>query len=280
LGLVFSKRSISNDSIVFYSSSNGGISFDSHYNIASSQNYLYKVSLSYGRSPSENSGRYFAVWEEFANLNSKSGHIYTAHSEPDFNSPFTSPIVLDNLDPGSTNEASNPVIECQNNSDDNDSLNISEIILYEKYLPLSHKANIAGFYNKKAATSNNFQKFTINALSDNNLQPEICFNLFDSTFNITYFDSTTLNLPYYKHDFNMSDPDSWIELSAGYNDNNNLMAPYPKVVLDFETQLCANVWIGELGNGNGSALFDYPLGMPELIIHWNLKPIQIPPQTM
>jgi len=265
--VVYSTGTLYKDSIEFYSSSNGGISFDTKYKIASSPNYFDKVGLAYGHSATCNSGRYFAAWEEKANPNSVSGHIYTAHSEPNFNSPFTSPLLVDNLDTSTSNRASTPVIACQNNAADNDSSNLTEVVLFEKYIPTTQSFNIAGLYNKKATASNYFQKFTIDPSSDNKLQPDICFNAFDSTFIVTYFDSTALKLPYYTHNFNMTDPDTWIELSSGYNDDNNLAVPNPKVATDFATQTGMVAWIGIRVNGNGAAMFDapfhYPVGISE-----------------
>jgi hypothetical protein len=258
LAVVYSKITYDGDSIVFWSSSNGGIYFDSHHNLAGSSHYFHKVALAYGRSQSCSSGRYFAAWEEQDNVNSVSGHIYTSHSEPDFNSPFTSPVLLDSLDASTANKASNPIIACQNNVADNDSSNLTEVVLFEKYVPATSKYNIAGCYNKKATNSNNFQEFTIDASTNNKLQPDICFNAFDSTFIVTYFDSTAQKLPYYIHDFNMTVPDAWVELSAGYNDYNNLMAPHPKVVMDFGKQMGANAWIAARSGGNGAAMFDSP----------------------
>jgi len=256
--VAYSKGTFYNDSIVFCSSSNGGMSFDKKYRIASSSHYFDKVALAYGQSPSFSGGRYFAAWEEQDNENSVSGHIYTAHSEPNFNSPFTTPVLLDSLDASTANKASNPVIACQNNAADNDSSNLTEVVLFEKYIPATHKFDIAGLYNKKASNTNNFQKFTIDASANNKLQPDICFNAFDSTFIVTYFDSTALKLPYYTHDFNMVDPDSWNLLSAGYNDYNNLISPHPHVEMDFGRQMGVNTWIGIRGTGNGAAMFDSP----------------------
>ena len=258
LGVVYSKGTYYSDSIVFLSSSNGGMSFDSQYRIASTSNYFDKVALAYGRSPSNSSGRYFAAWEEKNNANSTSGHIYTAHSEPNFNSPFTTPVLIDTLDVTASNLASNPVVACQNNATDNDSSNLTEVVLFDKYISANHNFNIGGFYNKKATNSNNFRKLTIDASSNNKIQPSICFNAFDSTFIVTYFDSTSQKLPYYIHNFNMNNPDSWNEISSGYNDYNNLVAPYPQVVMDFDKRAGANAWTGIRGNGNGVATFDSP----------------------
>jgi hypothetical protein len=257
IAVVYSKWNVK-DSIVFRASNNGGISLNTRYNIASTSHYFDKVALAYGRSPSCSTGRYFAAWEEQDHANSVSGHIYTAHSEPNFNSPFTTPVLLDSLDPSTANKASRPVIACQNNNADNDSANLTEIILFQKHQPASGNFNIAGVYNKKATNSSNFETFSINPTSNNLLQPDITFNPFDSTFIVTCFDSTDQKLPYYLHEYNMTDPDTWDILSAGYNDANNLVAPHPQVALDFFKQSGANVWIGEEGGGNGAAMFDSP----------------------
>ncbi len=257
LALIYSKEWFFK-SINFCSSSNGGMSFDSQYEIVSPSLSVHKVALDYGYCPSWSSGRYFVAWEEQDNPNSVSGHIYTAHSEPDFNSPFTTPVLLDILDTSATNRASNPVIACQNNAADNDSSNLTEVVLFEKFIPTTQKFNIGGFYNKKATVSNNFHKFTIDPSTNYKIQPDICFNAFDSTFIVTYFDSTAQKLPYYIHDFNMIDPDNWNLLSAGYNDYNNLVSPHPQVVMDFGKQKGANAWIGEQVGGNGAAMFDSP----------------------
>jgi hypothetical protein len=256
--VVFSTRTYLKDSIIFCSSSNGGISFDNRYKIASSSNHFHKVALAYGRSPSCNSGRYFAAWEEQENESSVSGHIYTAHSEPGFDSPFTTPVLIDSLDPSTANKASNPVISCQNNSADNDSSNLTEVILFEKYMPENQRFDLAGVYNRKATVSNNFDVFTVDASESNKMQPDICFNAFDSTFIMTYFDSTGQKLPYYAHDFNMTEPDNWNVISTGYNDDANLVSPHPQVVMDFGKQTGVNAWIGMREGGNGASMFDSP----------------------
>jgi len=118
LGVIYTKGDNA-DSVVFRSSSNGGQSLDSRYCIASSSKYFDKVTLAYGRSPSCSNGRYYAAWEEKQNAGSTSGNIYTAHSEPNFNSPFTIPLQIDSLDASIKNRVSNPAISCQNNGLDN-----------------------------------------------------------------------------------------------------------------------------------------------------------------
>jgi hypothetical protein len=257
LAIVYSKHDIS-DSITFWVSNDGGNSFGVHKSIAHTNKYFGKVSLSYGRSASYPEGRYFAAWEEKVDASSLTGHIYTAHSEPNFNSAFTIPVLVDTLDPLAANNARNPVISCQNSNSDNDLSNLTEIILFDKYIPASQKYNIGGVFNKEATTTSTFHKFTIDPSANNKLQPDICFNAFDSTFLVTYFDSTAQKLPYYLHDYNMTNPDTWTGLSSGYNDYDNLVSPHPHVVMDFGKRTGANVWIGLRDFGYGVATFDAP----------------------
>jgi len=263
IAAVFSKG----DSIVFKSSSNGGMSFDRHYNIAYTAKYFHKVALAYGRSPSCSGGRYFAAWEEQEDKDAVSGHIYTAHSQTDIQSPFTAPVLLDSLYTGWGNHASNPVIACQNNNADNDSTDLTEVVLFERYIPETNSFNVAGAFNKKATVSDNFLKFTIDDSGNNKMQPDICFNAYDSSFIVTWFDSTTMKLPYYRNEFNMTDPNTWSGLTVGYNDLLNLADPHPQVVMDFGMHNGINAWTGIREDGNGASMFDasflYYTGIPE-----------------
>ena len=258
LGILYSKYSASSDTIIFRSSSNGGTSFDYRQRIASSTDRIFKVALAYGRSQSYSSGRYFAAWEEKASLGSTIGHIYTAHTEPNFNSPFTTPVQLDALDPSDLNMCRNPTIACQYNNADNDSANLTEVVLFEKYKPASGDYDVMGYYNLQAATTSHFRPLNIAATANNEIQPDISFNPYNSKFMVTYFDSTDKKLPFLTNDVNLANPNSWNVVSQGYNDNSNLVAPYPKVELNFAQQNGINAWISEGTGGNGIALFDAP----------------------
>jgi hypothetical protein len=260
LGVLYAKYGnlYSPDSLIFVSSSNGGISIDNHKVVAIGTNHFHKVGLAYGRSPSWSSGRYYAVWEEKTDLNSPAGHIYTAHTNPNFNSPFTTPVMLDGLDPSATNNAMNPSIACQYNNTDNDSSNLTEVVLFDKYIPSQNRYDIEGFYNKTATVSNNFTPFALNLSGDNRMQSSVAFNPYDETFMVTYYDSTTQKLPFLKNDFNISNANSWQYVSSGYNDDASLAAPWPKVALNMGQQEGANVWIKEGTGGNGVAMFDAP----------------------
>jgi hypothetical protein len=257
IGVLFSRKGVI-DTLVFRSSSNGGMSLDSRHKIATSSNFFHKVSLNYGRSPSWNSGRYFAAWEEQTSQTSTVGHIYIAHSEPNFDSSFTRPICLDSLDPSLINKVRNPAIACQYSNADNDSANLTEVVLFEKYKPASTDFDVAGFYNVQATTTSHFRPLNIAATPNNELQPDICFNPYNSKFMVTYFDSTDKKLPFLTNDVNLTSPNSWNVISQGYNDNSNLVAPYPKVKVNFGLQDGMNAWISEGTGGNGIALFDAP----------------------
>ena len=257
IGVLFSRKGVI-DTLVFRSSSNGGMSLDSRHKIATSSNFFHKVSLNYGRSPSWNSGRYFAAWEEQTSQTSTVGHIYIAHSDPNFVSSFTRPICLDSLDPSLINKVRNPAIACQYSNADNDSANLTEVVLFEKYKPASTDFDVAGFYNVQATTTSHFRPLNIAATPNNELQPDICFNPYNSKFMVTYFDSTDKKLPFLTNDVNLTSPNSWNVISQGYNDNSNLVAPYPKVKVNFGLQDVMNAWISEGTGGNGIALFDAP----------------------
>ncbi len=248
----------SKDTLFYCSSSNGGMSFDNKSIVTLSDRKLEKVALSYGRSSSKPDGRYFVAWEEKNNVNSTLGHIYTAHSEPSFNSPFTSPIQVDALNPSTLNMCRNPTIACQYSNFDNDSANLTEVVLFDKYNPSNLKFNINGYYNLQATNHSNFKELNISNSAHNNLQSSINFNPFDSTFMVTYYDSTTQKLPFLLNNFNLKNPDTWQFVTTGYNDDDNLVAPYPKVALNLFQQQGVNVWSKEGTGGNSIAMFDAP----------------------
>jgi len=267
MAVVYSRQLGNTDSVIVYTSDNGGLYLNRHYNIAASGNYIGKVSISYGRSPAYPGGRYFVCWEEKQNAGSPCGHIYTSHSEPYFNSPFTAPVQLDNLDPTIINKLNNPSISCQANAADNDQANLSELIVCEKYNAANHQSGIVGFVNKTAITSSSYQLFSIDTGTNNNIQPDINFNSFDSTFLLTYFDSTNTRLPFLTNNFNLLNPSSWDLVSDKYNADNNLSAPSPRVTLDYDQRSAAFAWLADQTGGYKAGMFDaqfnFPVGIEE-----------------
>jgi hypothetical protein len=242
--------------IIFRSSSNGGMSFDNTQVVATTSNYYFhKVALNYGRSPSYPTGRYFAAWEAQPNQTSTIGHIYTAHSEPNFNSAFTKPVCIDSIDQSTNNKVRNPKIACQFSGADNDSANLTEVVMAEKQLSLNNY-DTRGFYNLQATTSNHFSEFSISSSSNNKTQSDINFNPYNSTFMLTYYDSTLRSLPFLTNNVNLTNPGTWNIISSAYNDNGNLGSPLPKIDLNYLQQAGMDAWISKGSNGNGIALFD------------------------
>ena len=255
IGILYSKHG-SSDTIIFQSSSNGGLSFDNRRIVSITGSYYNKVSLAYGRSSSNNSGRYFAAWEEVPGMNS-TGHIVTAHSEPFINSSFTSPVYLDNLDPLETNRCKNPSIECQSSNFDNDSLNFTEVILYDRYNPSNSNYDIKGCYTMQPTGQlSGFRHLNITDSIENTRYPCIAFNPFDSTFMVTYYNSTAQKLPFRVNNFNLTSPNQWQIVSPGYNDNTNLYDPYPRVFMNYGLHTGAALWNAGLNGANGIAMFD------------------------
>jgi hypothetical protein len=258
VGALCSKYSANKDSIIFLSSSNGGMSFDNRKTVAISGEKFHKVALAYGRSSTFPNGNYYATWDEHANFGSIPGHIYTSHSYPYFNSSFTVPKNLDSMNVATINMSRNPSIACQNNNVENDSSNVTEVVLFECYDQLNGNYNTKGYYNLQAANHYKFRPFAFTDSLHYNIQTDINFNPYDSTFMVTYFDSTAKHLPFITHNFNFINPNQWNIVSSGYNDSSNISAPYPKVEISPSLHKGLNVWIGERNNNNGLALFDSP----------------------
>jgi hypothetical protein len=267
VGVLYSFNGTLADSVVFYSSGDGGVTLGNRQVVATTGNFFHKVRLAYGSSPGFPGGRYYAVWEEQDYATSESGHIYTAHSEPGFNSPFTAPVCLDCNYSDLSKRCRNPVIACLNGNTDNDSSNITEAIVFENFQIPGNNYNITGFYNKTAATSDNFSRMNITQSPGHEVQPGICYNYFDSVFMLTYYDVQNKKLPFLKNSVDLTEPEEWTIISPGYNDNPNLASPYPMVILNFEKQSGAVVWCAERSGGNGAVMYDaeyiYYTGLPK-----------------
>ncbi len=257
VGFVYSSYEYGDNNFLIYrSSGNGGESITVKDTLGISQKPYLKSSLTYGRSPSWSSGRYFAVWEQTDNINSPTGHIYTAHTEPNFDSHYTRPVCIDSLDPSAINLCRNPVIACQYNDTDNDSANLTTVILYEQYDPVNDRFDVKGVYNLQSTLTSCFKPLSFTNSEHENLQPDIAFNPYTSNFMATWYDATEQKLPFVTNSMNMEQPANWTVVSTGFNDAPDLEDPHPKVRLSFSEQKGINVWTSEGTGGNGVALFD------------------------
>jgi hypothetical protein len=257
VGLLCSKSGTP-DTLFFFSSSNGGLSLDSKRTVVVTQKKLLNVALTYGKCATYPNGNYFGVWLEHDNYGDLPGHIYTAHTFPYFNSQFTPAINLDSLDSRNINNCKNPSISCQYGNFDNDSSNMTEVVLFDAINQSTQSEDIKGYYNINAFNHSSFNRLIISDSSHQNVQPDVNFNPFDSTFMVTYYDKSLQRLPYLTNNFNLKNPDTWQFISSGYNDSTTLSAPYPKVALSMDQKKGVSVWTREGDNGNGIAMFDSP----------------------
>jgi hypothetical protein len=271
VGILFSRYRYNggNDSILFISSGNGGVSIDKKIEVAGSASNFHKVALKYGRCSSFPSGRYFAAWEEQNGFGDQPGHLYYSHSEPFFNSPFVKQICIDSLDPALINKVRNPSIACQNSSFDNDSSNLSLVVICEKQDETNNKNDIHACYNVQAASHSIFHKMNLSDSMNNNMQPDIAFDSYDSTFRVTYYNSSLQKLPFLYKNYNLNEPNEWGILSDGYNDKTDLFTPYPKIEISSDLKSGANAWISNMDETNGTALFDSPASTWTKIIEPN-----------
>jgi hypothetical protein len=257
IAVLYSKSIAAVDSIVLLTSSNGGTSIDGYQTVCTTGSYTRNVSLAYGSCENFFNGRYFAAWEARTSSVADLGRIFTAHTTTYFDSPFTTPFGLDNLLTSTENFARNPSIACQFNNTDNDMLNLTEIVLFDRaYNGTLTDFDVVGCFNKEAANTDNWGVFGLDAsYTTSDIQPKINFDPGYNNFLATYFNSTNQKLRFLGKYMNMIDPYNWVLISDKYNDAINLMNPYPQIEINPVYLQVAHVWNGE-GIGGGVATFD------------------------
>ncbi len=248
------------DTLYLLTSSNGGLSFDA-VQVVDAVGYpgsttIRDVDLSYGYSPSNSTGGYYAVWEREDKLNTDIHRIYSAHTVSGFNGPLTPPVRLDTIDPTYADHSTNPVIACQSGNNDNDSMNITSVVLFEQFVPVQNSNKISGCFNLQAASTSYFQPFSVSSLTDNLIEPDICYNPYNNNFLATYFDSESKSLPVVSQQMNFQAPSTWNVITGKYNEETTLSAPMPKISISHSEECAINVWISEIYPEYGSVLFD------------------------
>jgi len=242
------------DTVILYSSSDGLV-LNNRQVLSTSNDYYNKASFAFGSCNSYNAGQYFAVWEEMPDLITLHGHIYYSHSSPNFNSPFIPPVCLDSIDPSDIGKCRNPVIACQYGNFDNDSSNLTSVIIYEKFNNVTGEYILKGYYNLQSTNTRFFKPISFPDTLQKNCQASIAFNPYDSTFLITLYDSSNKKLPLLSNNLNLSNPNQWNLLSSGYNDN-PVYSPYPTILVNPTESKSSMIWKGQGYNGFGVATFD------------------------
>jgi hypothetical protein len=257
LGVLTSKYGPSADTVLFFSSSTGGSGWDNQQIVTSTGYYLRGVSLSYACSYSYFNGRFFAAWEALGSMYSRTGHIFTSHTDPYFYSPWAVPLQLDNLAGGADNLCRNPAMGTQFNDIDNDLLELTAIVLFDRdYAGNGLDYDVIGMFSKNPISAGTWTRFDIANSFNNDFESDINFDPGANNFLVTYADSTFQQLNYEVTPMNLPDPNNWWIIAVGYNDNPNLYNPYPKVEINPVPNMTAHIWAGRVAPGIDNTTFD------------------------
>lgn len=259
IGILYSVSGPLRDSILFYSSVDGGATFPNKQIVATTSSYNRKVSLAYGKSNSGSNGRYFAVWEQIAAAGNRNGNVYYSRCQTTVNGSWITPVNIDSISSAAAGVTRNPRIACSISDVDADSGGVSALILVDRdFNGDASDYDVLGFYNKIAHFTSNFTRLDVmNSGSSNDMQSDIVYNPTDSVFSVVYVDSTTHELVYTSKHFNLPNPSTWTTLSATLNDNPTATRnAFPRIAWHNSPDGAAIVWNDEGAGGNGVAMFD------------------------
>lgn len=258
IGVVYSVYGSPRDSVIFVCSTNGGTSLNVRQPLFATSGFGRHVSLDYGRSSSYNNGRYFATWERLSSTTARNANIYVARNVSTINGTWTSPKNLDSLDGNMLGRCRRPVIAVQHNNVNNDSSNVSAVVLVERdFGGTGTDYDILGFHNHRAASNFNWARLDVSNASTYDMQPHIVFDPGNNNFLTVYYDSTNSKLPYKVNSMNLSSPSAWGTVIGQYNDlTTNLKQAWPRVDISPPLVKTVHVWNAEGTPARGVALFD------------------------
>jgi hypothetical protein len=257
VGMLYSRFGSSQDSIVYVGSTDGGTTWAHRHTVAVTGFYFGKLSIAYGRSSSGSNGRYFGAWERRPSAAARTGNIYSSRSSSTVDGAWINPVNLDSVSSAAIGLCKNPQIASSFGTGDNDSLSVTTVVLVQRdYTGNGSDYDAIGFYNKRSHFTNFWYRLDVVNSNENDLQPDVTYDPANQNFLATYYDSTNGKLPYVVNNFNLPNPNTWITVSAQYNDaTNNLKAPYPRVEINPVAVQAAHAWIAQNGT-EGVAMFD------------------------
>lgn len=259
IGVVYSVYGSPRDSVIFVASTNGGTSLNVRQPLYATSGFGRHVSLDYGRSSSYNNGRYFATWERLSSTNARNANIFVARNVSTINGTWTAPKNLDSLDGNMLGRCRRPTIAVQHNNVNNDSANVTAIVLVERdWGGTGTDYDVLGFYNRRAATNFNWTRLDVaNSGSTYDMQPHMVFDPGNNNFLAVYYDSTGSKLPYKVNGMNLTNPSTWGVVTGQYNDlTTNLKQAWPRVDISPPAVKTVHVWNAEGTPARGVALFD------------------------
>lgn len=278
LGVIVSRNTEADSKALYYFSTDGGVSFTGQEIIASITNYFSKVSIAYARSNTYNTGRYFIAFQMVIGWTDENGWIAVYYTSNNVNPPLTG------IGTWGIGDLRNPSIVCQFNNSDNSDGEFTVILFYEKDMSggAGTAYNLFGSFNKTPLTNNAFTDFQIASSSSNTIQPDANFDPGYNNFLLTYCELEAQKLFYKVNSQELTDPADWTTISAGYNDQANLLNPWPKVEINPVKLQVAHVWTANPGSANGVGLFDAEysvVGMEESNSHNSLSHFVYPNPT-
>ncbi|MCK6639754.1 MAG: T9SS type A sorting domain-containing protein [Bacteroidia bacterium] len=258
VGMLYSRYTSSQDSIVFRGSVDGGVTWTVNEVVAVTGYYFGKLSISYGRSASGSNGRYFGAWERRPSSIARTGNIYTSRSQSTVDGPWITPENVDSVSSTMIGLCANPQIATSFGTTDNDSASLTAVILVQRdYTGNGSDYDLLGFYNKRAHFTNFWYRLDIVNSSENDLQPDVSYDPTNQNFLAVYYDSTNSKLPYLVNNVNLTTPSSWTTINPQYNDvTTNLRGAWPRVEINPVAVQTAHAWLAFDGTGNGVAMFD------------------------
>lgn len=255
VGLAYSCFGSTSDSVNYYVSMDGGYSFLPSKNVATTSYYFSDVSIAYGRSAIESSGRYYLAWHRRMSLGHNRGNIFTAHNTSFVNSGFSEPFAVDSVDPVTANKSSNPCIAVSV-GDYNDSIGVTAVVLMDvAYNGNDDDMDVVSFHNRLAYSSEHwYVKAVANGATESTLYGDISFDPGNNNFLATYLNKTDGKVNYVANNLNMAL--AWTPIATQINNSTAGMSlAHPKVVINPAKVQTAHAWVQITASGF-SFMFD------------------------
>ncbi len=253
VSLLYAVNGPVSDSLVNYTSADGGATFTTRQTVTISANTIREISLDYGYSTSNSTGNYYAAWEEINTVASDHGQIFTSHTNGGFDQTWITKIALDGINPAYSNTCRNPRISVQHSTSDNVNSSYTAVVTFETELAANNHS-IVGAFCTTPESSTNWSAFDLINTSGNELNGDVTFDESSALFKAAYFDSTTHQIHLANTSANMSNPSNWNVQTAVPNDTLSITL-HPIVRLSQGAEL-ALTWNDTRANGNKLAKFD------------------------
>jgi len=253
LGVILTRNTGADSKAIYYVSTDGGFSFTMQEIFATTAYFFSKVSIAYARSYTYNTGRYFMAFQMSSGWLAENGWIALYYTSNNVTPPITG------IGTWGIEDLRNPSIVCQFNDLDNSNGEFTVILFVEKDMSggTGTAYDLLGYYNKTPLTNMYaFTEFPISSSSANTIQADASFDPGYNNFLLTYCELEAQKLLYKVNSQELTDPADWTTISAGYNDQANLLNPWPKVEINPVKLQVAHVWTANPGLANGIALFD------------------------